>query len=131
MNQLQSSEQQPPDKVLKYRLRFITIHEGQGGVYLGEEKEEEGKEEKETKGKRGRKRGRKKATKNELEATEDVAHKQGNNESESTDVAAQKGAHYYGYLCNFASSQWYKLDDHDVDDVEENEVLADARDKHC
>ena len=54
MNQLQSSEQSP-DKVLKYRLRFITIHEGQGGVYLGEEKEEEGKEEKETKGKRGRK----------------------------------------------------------------------------
>lgn len=63
MNQLQSSEQQPPDKVLKYRLRFITIHEGQGGVYLGEEKEEEGKEEKETKGKRGQKRGQKKQLK--------------------------------------------------------------------
>ena len=66
-----------------------------------------------------------------MEATEDVAHKQGNNELENTDVAAQNGAHYYGYLCNFASSQWYKLDDHDVDDVEENEVLADARDKVC
>ena len=35
----------------------------------------------------------KKATKNELEATEDVAHKQGNNELENTDVAAQNGAH--------------------------------------
>lgn len=127
---MQSSEQQPPDKVFKYRLRFITIHEGQGGVYLRKEKEEEGKDEKET-GKRGQKRGRKKATKNELEATEDVARKQGNNELENTDVAAQYGAHYYGYLFNFASSQWYKLDDHDVDDVEENEVLADARDKVC
>jgi len=61
--QLQSSEQQPPNKVLKYRLRFITIHEGQGGVYLGEEKEEDGKEEKEMKGKRGQKRGRKKQLK--------------------------------------------------------------------
>lgn len=66
-----------------------------------------------------------------MEATEDVARKQGNNELENTDVAAQYGAHYYGYLFNFASSQWYKLDDHDVDDVEENEVLADARDKVC
>ena len=66
-----------------------------------------------------------------MEATEDVAHKQGNNELENTNVVAQNGAHYYGYLCNFASSQWYKLDDHDVDDVEENEVLADARDKVC
>ena len=103
MNQLQSSEQ-PPDKVLKYRLRFITIHEGQGGVYLGEEKEEEGKKEKEKKGKKGQKRGRKKAMKNELGATDDVAHKEGNNELETTDVAAEKGAHYCGYLCNFASS---------------------------
>ena len=37
-NQLQSFEEQPLNKVLKYRLRFITIHEGQGGVYLEEEK---------------------------------------------------------------------------------------------
>ena len=44
------------------------------------------------KGKRGRKRGRKKATKYELEATEDVARKQRNNELENTDVAAQNGA---------------------------------------
>ena len=53
------------------------------------------------------------------------------NELEATDVAAEKGAHYYGYLCNFATSQWYKLDDNDVDNVAENEVLADARDKVC
>ena len=66
-----------------------------------------------------------------MTATEDVAHQEGNKELEATDVVAPNGAHYYGYLCNFSSSQWYKLDDHDVDVVEENEVLADARDKVC
>ncbi len=48
---------------------------------------------------------------------------------EATDIKATKGAHYYGYLGNFASSQWYKLDDHDVNVVEVNEMLADAMDK--
>ncbi len=38
-------------------------------------------------------------------------------------------AHYYGYLCNFVTSKWYKLDDNDVDDVEENDMLLDVRDK--
>ena len=36
---------------------------------------------------------------------------------------------------NFVSSKWYKLDDNDVDDVEENDMLLDVRDKaymlHC
>ena len=128
---MQSSEEQPPNEVLKYRLRFISIHEGQGGVYLGEEKDEAGKEDKEKKGNKGRKKGRKQGSKKELTATEDVAHQEGNKELEATDVVAPNGAHYYGYLCNFSSSQWYKLDDHDVDVVEENEVLADARDKVC
>ena len=38
-------------------------------------------------------------------------------------------AHYYGYLCNFVTSKWYKLDDNNVDDVEENDMLLDVRDK--
>ena len=38
-------------------------------------------------------------------------------------------AHYYGYLCNFVTSQWCKLEDKDVDDVEENEMFLDVRDK--
>ena len=38
-------------------------------------------------------------------------------------------AHYYGYLCNFVSSKWYKLDDNYVDDAEENDMLLDVRDK--
>ena len=38
-------------------------------------------------------------------------------------------AHYYDYLWNFVSSKWYKLDDNDVDDVEENDMLLDVRDK--
>ncbi len=37
-------------------------------------------------------------------------------------------AHYFGYLCNFVSSKWYKLDDKDVKDVEENDILLDVRD---
>ena len=60
---MQSSEEQPLNKVLKYKLSFITIHEGQGGVYLGEEKEEEGKEKKEKKGKKGPKKVQKKQLK--------------------------------------------------------------------
>jgi hypothetical protein len=26
-------------------------------------------------------------------------------------------AHYIGYVCNFATTQWFKLDDKDVDEV--------------
>ena len=42
---------------------------------------------------------------------------------------AKGEAHYYGYFCNFFISQWYKLDDNDADDVEENVMLLDVRDK--
>jgi hypothetical protein len=38
-------------------------------------------------------------------------------------------ARYYGYLFNFVTSQWYKLDDKDVDDVKENVMLLDVREK--
>ena len=70
---------------MKYKLRFITIHEGQGGGFQGNE-----------------------------EGTED-------------EEASQ--AHYFGYLCNFATSQWCQIDDEDVEIVEENIVLEDAKDK--
>ena len=88
MNQLCSSEVLLPEKDMRYKLRIVSVHTGQGGCF----KEQETK-------KKGRKRGRK------------------------------DEAHYYGYLCNFVSSKWYKLDDNDVDDVEENDMLLDVRDK--
>mgnify|MGYP006182507335 FL=1 len=88
MNQLCSSEALLPEKDMRYKLRIIIVHTGQGGGF----KEQETK-------KKGRKRGRK------------------------------VEAHDYGYLCNFVTSKWYKLDDNDVDDVEENDMLLDVRDK--
>ena len=65
---------------MKYKLRFITMHEGQGGGFQGNE-----------------------------EGTEDEEAPQ---------------AHYFGYLCNFATSQWYQLDDDDVEEVEEMIVFG-------
>ena len=88
MNQVCSSEALPHKRDMRYKLRIVSVHTGQG----------RGFKEQETK-KKGRKRGRK------------------------------DEAHYYGYLCNFVSSKWYKLDDNDVDDVEENDMLLDVRDK--
>ena len=85
MHKLTTSKELPPNKDMKYKLRFITMHEGQGGGFQG----------------------------NEV-ATEDEETPQ---------------AHYFGYLCNFALSQWYQLDDDNVKEVEEKIVLQDAKDK--
>ena len=49
MNQICSSEVLPPEKDMKYKPRFVSVHEGQGGGFI----------EQETK-KKGRKKGRKK-----------------------------------------------------------------------
>ena len=49
---------------------------------------------------------------------------QGNEEGTEDEEAPQ--AHYFGYLCNFATSQWCAIDDEDVEIVEENIVLEDA-----
>ena len=38
-------------------------------------------------------------------------------------------AHYFGYVCNFAMTQWFKLDDKKVVEVEEEDVLKNAQDK--
>ena len=38
-------------------------------------------------------------------------------------------AHYFGYVCNFATTQWFKLDDKKVVEVEEEDVLKYAQDK--
>jgi hypothetical protein len=38
-------------------------------------------------------------------------------------------AHYFGYVCNFATTQWFKLDDKNVVEVEEEDVLKNAQDK--
>mgnify|MGYP006151958211 FL=1 len=38
-------------------------------------------------------------------------------------------AHYFGYVCNFATTQWFKLDDKEVEEVEEEDVLKNAQDK--
>lgn len=85
MNKVTTLRELSPNKDMKYKLRFITIHEGQGGGFQGNE-----------------------------EGTED-------------EEASQ--AHYFGYLCNFATSQWCQIDDEDVEIVEENIVLEDAKDK--
>ena len=85
MNELTDIRELPPNEDMKYQLRFITIHEGQGGGFQGNE-----------------------------DGTEDEEAPQ---------------AHYFGYLCNFATSQWYQLDDDDVEEVEEKIVLEDAKDK--
>jgi hypothetical protein len=85
MNELITSKELPPNKDMKYQLRFITMHEGQGGGF------------------------------------------QGSDEGSEDGEAPQ--AHYFGYLCNFATSQWYQLDDDKVEEVEEKIVLQDAKDK--
>ena len=33
MNELTTSKERPPNKDMKYKLRFITMHEGQGGGF--------------------------------------------------------------------------------------------------
>ena len=38
-------------------------------------------------------------------------------------------ARYFGYVCNFATTQWFKLDDKEVEEVEEEDVLKNAQDK--
>ena len=61
----------PKDR--KYRLRLITIHNGQGGGVPGKQTKEKGKKEK-----------------------------------------AELQSHYLDYLCNFATSQRFELNDHEV-----------------
>jgi hypothetical protein len=85
MNELTDSKELPPNEDMKYKIRFITMHEGQGGGFQG----------------------------NEDGAEDEEVHQ----------------THYFGYLCNFATSQWYQLDDDDVEEVEEKIVLEDAKDK--
>jgi hypothetical protein len=50
---------------------------------------------------------------------------QGNEEGTEDEEAPQ--AHYFGYLCNFATLQWCAIDDEDIKIVEENIVLEDAK----
>jgi hypothetical protein len=52
---------------------------------------------------------------------------QGN--EEGTEDEETPRAHYFGYLCYFATLQWYQIDDDDVEEVEEKIVLEDAKDK--
>jgi hypothetical protein len=85
MNKVTTLRELSPNKDMKYKLRFITIHEGQGGGFPGNE-----------------------------EGTEDEKAPQ---------------AHYFGYLYNFATSQWCQMDGEGVEIMEENIVLEDAKDK--
>jgi hypothetical protein len=82
MNGMQSSIHK--DKT--YLLRFVTLHEGEGG---GHEKTEV-----KPKNKKGK-----------------------------------TMAHYFGYVCNFATTQWFKLDDKEVEEVEVEDVLKNSQDK--
>ena len=50
---------------------------------------------------------------------------QGNEEVTEDEETPQ--AHYLVYLCNFAISQWYRINDEDVEVVEEKIVLEDAK----
>ena len=59
MNQFHSSKELPPNKDMRYKIRFVTTHEGQGGGLRGSDREEEKEKERERekrKGKRKRKR---------------------------------------------------------------------------
>ena len=85
MNEVTTPKELSLNTEMKYKLRFITMHEGQGGGF------------------------------------------QGNKEGTEDEEAPQ--AHYFGYLCNFATSQWCAIDDEDVEIVKENIVLEDAKDK--
>ena len=78
MNQMQSPEASLSLKDMTYLLRFVTVHEGQGG---------------------------------------------GSQEQEGLQ------AHYFGYVCNFATTQWFQLDDKEIKEVEEEEVLKISQDK--
>ena len=86
MNELMTTlKELSPNIGMKYKLRFITMHEGQGGGFQGNK-----------------------------EGTEDKEAPQ---------------AHYFGYLYNFATSQWFQIGDQDVEIVEEKIVFKDAKDK--
>ena len=74
MNEVTTLKELSLNTEMKYKLRFITTHEGQGGGF------------------------------------------QGNKEGTEDEDAPQ--AHYFGYLCNFATSQWYQIDD-EVEVVED------------
>jgi hypothetical protein len=85
MNEMLSPEdaRNPQD-----RLRFIIIHNGQGGGVPGKQTKPKGKKK-----------------------------------------IGELQSHYLAYLCNFATSQWFELNDHEVHEREEEYILEDAKDK--
>ena len=44
MNKVTTSKELPPKMDMKYQLRFITMHEGHGGGFQGNEEETEDEE---------------------------------------------------------------------------------------
>lgn len=38
-------------------------------------------------------------------------------------------AHYFGYVCNFATTHWFQLDDKEIKEVEEEDDLKNSQDK--
>jgi hypothetical protein len=91
MNQFHSSKELPPSKDMRYKIRCVTIHDSQGG---GFQDKETGRKKREKKGK-GNKKG--------------IRKKKGEEEEELGGDGMTLEAHYYGYLHNFLTSQWYKL----------------------
>ncbi len=47
MNQLCSSEVLPPEKDMRYKLRIVSVHTGQGGGFKEQETKKEGEKERE------------------------------------------------------------------------------------
>ena len=48
-----------------------------------------------------------------------------NHEGQGGGSQDQEGliAHYFGYVCNFATAQWFQLDDDEIMEVEEEDFL--------
>ena len=44
MNQMNSSEVLPPEKDMRYKLRFLSVHKGQGGGFKEQETKDGEKE---------------------------------------------------------------------------------------
>ena len=51
-----------------------------------------------------------------------------NHEGQGGGSQDQEGliAHYFGYVCNFATAQWFQLDDDEIMEVEEEDVLKNS-----